>query len=438
MLIRQNSCTSTFLGLDWSPFLGLDVMSLIDKWNEFRFARALERVRSVPERVERQRVLHISNVFSAPSETFTYDLISELERRKRTTNLVACFQRRLKTERPYPALCVLYGSKRQDLILGTGRATQQVHRLLEDAKPDVVHGHFGWVGLPTWRAVRKVNAAIPIVVSMHGSDVNEWPRTHPWYADALREAGADPRVLFVTHTETYARRLLALGVSWERMRVIPNTVSRAFQLVPRNGSTTGGTSRILAVGRLTWWKGHDTLLHAIDLARQNSKLPLALTIVGHGPELGALKGLTRELKLTSVVRFTGRVPHQHIPRLMREHHLYVQPSRKDPNTHQEEGQPVALLEALASGLKVVVTDTGAMRETVWPEGPTSLAAVVPPEDPATMASALVQLCSPVQGESPEAEQGKSPEAERLNLLRRHDLSKHVASIESTYEESKTW
>jgi glycosyltransferase involved in cell wall biosynthesis len=71
-----------------------------------------------------------------------------------------------------------------------------------------------------------------------------------------------------------------------------------------------------------------------------------------------------ELGIDDKVRFYGRAAHHEVPVLLHNHDVYVQPSIKHPETLQEEGQPIAVLEAIATGMPVIVTETGGMAETV--------------------------------------------------------------------------
>jgi glycosyltransferase involved in cell wall biosynthesis len=110
--------------------------------------------------------------------------------------------------------------------------------------------------------------------------------------------------------------------------------------------------------------------------------------VGYGPEESKLRAQAVELGVADSVRFTGRLAHEDIPTLLRHHHAYVQPSISHAETLQEEGQPIAVLEAIASGIPVIVTDTGGMGETVKTRGCECGALIVEPESAEAIASAL--------------------------------------------------
>jgi glycosyltransferase involved in cell wall biosynthesis len=97
------------------------------------------------------------------------------------------------------------------------------------------------------------------------------------------------------------------------------------------------------VGRLSHEKGFDLLLEAISFLR--IKYPTAdLTILGAGPELGALRAMRTALGLETAVQFGGYVPRPET--YFAGATLFVLSSR-------QEGLPNALLEAAAGGLPIV-------------------------------------------------------------------------------------
>lgn len=106
-----------------------------------------------------------------------------------------------------------------------------------------------------------------------------------------------------------------------------------------------------------------------------------LVIAGTGPERAALEVLARELGVASMVRFAGRLDREAMAELLRECTVALNPSRVD-NT------PNSLLEALASGVPVVSTDVGGVSFIVE-HGVTAL--LVPPQDPAAMAQAVLRV-----------------------------------------------
>ena len=93
--------------------------------------------------------------------------------------------------------------------------------------------------------------------------------------------------------------------------------------------------------------------------------------------------------LTDTVRFLGTVPHDEIPAILAEHDVYVQPSIVDRSTRQTESFGVAVLEAIAVGLPVVVSAVGGLPYVVGE--PNEFAITVPPEDVEALFEAMVAV-----------------------------------------------
>src|SRR5690606_18282706 len=134
----------------------------------------------------------------------------------------------------------------------------------------------------------------------------------------------------------------------------------------------------------------DILLEAFSILRtmlQREKPDIAqrlrLLIVGGGPQETQLKKMASELGISEQTEFRGRIPHSLVPQSLRELDIYVALSVRD-----SESFGVAIVEASACGLPVVVSDADGPREVVV-DGKTGF--VVPKKDPNAAAAALRRL-----------------------------------------------
>lgn len=134
--------------------------------------------------------------------------------------------------------------------------------------------------------------------------------------------------------------------------------------------------RVLFVGRLTNWKGVETLLLA------GRDLPgVTISIVGDGPELPMLTGLHGQLGVPGSIHFLGRMREDAVRRQMLEQDVLVLPSNYEGMSH-------TLLEACAAGMVPIVSDIGGNREVIT-DGDHGL--VVPYGDPAALRAAIARL-----------------------------------------------
>jgi glycosyltransferase involved in cell wall biosynthesis len=155
-----------------------------------------------------------------------------------------------------------------------------------------------------------------------------------------------------------------LGLSGERITVIPNGLSRAFRPLPTD-ACRGLVSRkygldgpyLLHVGGTNPRKNLESLIFAYSRVRKRlDGLPI-LAVAGSAEEGSTLDLLTRALGLRNDVRFLGYVAAKDLPYLYGASSLFVYPSLY-------EGFGLPPLEAMACGTPVVTADNSALPEVV--------------------------------------------------------------------------
>ena len=163
------------------------------------------------------------------------------------------------------------------------------------------------------------------------------------------------------------------------MGVIP---SEAFSF-----RSLAGRPVLAAVGSLTPIKGHRFLLEACKLLVDQG-IDFQCLIIGDGPERLALSRMIQEFDMDHAVTLAGTWPHHEVLCLLQSGgvHILVHPSIEAPGGGFE-GVPVAVMEAMAHGIPVIVTNTGSLSDLV--DGQTGT--VIPPEDPVSLALAVKRL-----------------------------------------------
>jgi phosphatidyl-myo-inositol dimannoside synthase len=137
--------------------------------------------------------------------------------------------------------------------------------------------------------------------------------------------------------------------------LIPNGVDvSAFK--SNQAMTEASTLRILCVGRLIERKGQHHLIEAVKRLT-DEEIDVRLDLVGTGDTRPANEAQAARLGLADRVRFLGYVQREEIAEYYAAAHVFVLPS-------YNEGMSVALLEAMAAGLPVIVTPTGGTAELV--------------------------------------------------------------------------
>lgn len=161
-----------------------------------------------------------------------------------------------------------------------------------------------------------------------------------------------------------------------RITVIPNGVNPPSAPVDRS-LRAGRPFRVLFVGRLAPNKGVGDLISAIEaLHRKGLADRVELDIAGTGPLLETLK-----LRAPSPsIRFWGKVSDAQLDELYARADVFVLPTLF-------EGMPTVVLEAMARGLPILVTDVGATTELVDSHN----GAIIRRKDPSGLAARLLQF-----------------------------------------------
>jgi glycosyltransferase involved in cell wall biosynthesis len=151
------------------------------------------------------------------------------------------------------------------------------------------------------------------------------------------------------------------GIPYDKIEVIYNAIDPSrYALACTKEEARGRLGLngriILTVARLTPWKGIDRIIEVLPEIRGQIN-QANLVVVGEGPELENLQGLARELGVKEYVSFVGRVPHEEVPHYLKAADVFVLYSGY-------EGLPHIVLEAMATGVPVVLSDKGGNQEVV--------------------------------------------------------------------------
>jgi len=268
-------------------------------------------------------------------------------------------------------------------------------------RPAVLHAASNYANALIALALRDATA-LPVLYEVRGFWEDTWLSRHPAPDDLKRSdryvrtralethcmTAAD---LVVTLGEAMREEIVNRGVPEDRVIIVPNAVSEEFlRPLPddggrlRAGLGLGPDDFVVGlVSSLVAHEGIGTLLEAVKLLGERGVSARAL-IVGDGPERTALQRQAAALGLDAV--FTGRVPSARV----RDYHAvldaFVVP--RTPDRVCQLVTPLKPVEAMASGLPLVVSDVRALAEIVA-DRQTGL--LFPPLDAAALADQLQQL-----------------------------------------------
>ncbi len=223
---------------------------------------------------------------------------------------------------------------------------------------------------------------LPYAVSAHAKDI--W--TSPDWE--LKEKLEDCRWL-TTCTETNRRHLADLAPSADVVLTYHGLDAARFPSPSRSlgpdGSSPDRPVELLGVARLVEKKGLDTLLDA--LARLPADLHWRYVHIGKGTEADRLKDQARTLDIADRITWQGAKAQDEVIAAYRQADLFVMASRIAEDGDRD-GLPNVLMEAGSQELAAVTTAVSAVPELIE-DGANGL--LVPPEDPASLASAIEAL-----------------------------------------------
>jgi phosphatidyl-myo-inositol dimannoside synthase len=215
-------------------------------------------------------------------------------------------------------------------------------------------GHINLIALAF--VVARIHGA-RLVVQAHGIEV--------WSAPgSIKRYLIDHADMILSVSRFTRARLLEWSViPHERVIVVANTYRSEFCIGQANENHTPkgleGKKVLLTVGRLDacqQHKGHEKVIRCLPHIRD--KYPdLVYVIVGEGKDRERLETLAKQLAVSSIVQFTGRISDRALVDYYRSADLLVMPSTGD-------GFGIVFLEAMACGTPVLGLDAGGVRDAM--------------------------------------------------------------------------
>lgn len=235
------------------------------------------------------------------------------------------------------------------------RAESNAERIIDRIRPDVVHIQSHIV---IGRAVVKVanRRGIRVIATNHFMPENLLEHTglpHALRATAVRLAWRDAAKTY-THVAAITTPTKKAATFLERSVDVTGVLAvscgiNASDYTARDDRPAG--NEVVFVGRVTAEKQIDVLLRAMTLI--DPALDARLTIVGGGDLMKQLQQLTVDLGLAARVTFAGYLSDTELRRRLTDATVFAMPSIA-------ELQSIASLEAMASGLPIVVADAMAL------------------------------------------------------------------------------
>jgi glycosyltransferase involved in cell wall biosynthesis len=242
-----------------------------------------------------------------------------------------------------------------------------------------IHTHFAHGPATAAMLVSRLSG-VPYSFTAHARDIFE-------YVDpaALRDkvAAAAAVVAVSEHGRAHLRDVVGADLG-RRVALIRNGID--LEQFSPNGGPPAGPARILAVSRMVEKKGLDTLVDAVAVLRARGH-DVICEIAGDGPLRAELVARAERLGIGDRVHMLGSVDADAVGAAYHRATIMALPCRRDSNGDQD-GLPVSLVEAMATGVPVVSTPVSGIPELIE-DGVSGL--LVPPDDPDALAAAFARI-----------------------------------------------
>lgn len=323
----------------------------------------------------------VENLNRGGLERMVLDLVKEQHRQGHKVQVICLFERgSLAGELDALGIPVDACHKRMGIDL---RALGHARRILASHHTEVLHthnavAHYQAVLASAGMGIRQV------VNTRHGMGAQRKPGRREWlFRRALKATDAVVAVCEAARLDAVRRGIAPA----KKTCVVPNGIvldgfdvasDVMHERLTRMIRVSPGTRIIGTVGRLNWAKDQVGLIRAFRIVR-HTRPDTALILVGDGELRETLRAAAFDEGVAGSVHFLG--DRDDVRELLQGFDVFALSS-------VTEGYSMALLEACAAGLPIVATNVGGNAEIVRDE---TTGRLVPPCDPAAMASAILDL-----------------------------------------------
>jgi len=295
----------------------------------------------------------------------------------------------------------------------------QFAKVMRDENINHIHAHYAThPALVAW-IIRQLTG-ISYSVTVHAHDIFV---ERSMLSTKLRSS--NQIVAISEYNKTYLEYILGSWVN-DRTQVIRCGVDSRIYSTHDHQPKRDGIFEILSVGSLQPYKGFRYLIQACALLRRQG-IQFRCRIVGGGYLYSELSNLIRVNNLNGLVKLLGFKNQDEVAHILSEADCYIQPS-VITSSGKMEGIPVALMEAMASGVPVVASSLSGIPELVK-EGETGW--LVPPKDAKKLADAIVHIY-----DDPTEAQIRSQKARRL-VFREFELNSNVHKLSQLFHQLVT-
>ncbi len=269
---------------------------------------------------------------------------------------------------------------------------REVRRVVEQVEPDVILGFSHFAIEPLSRIGRQ--KGIPTAVKLFGVMYLAWkdlPRLKRWWLNFDQERALKyplDKYMVLNDGTMGDRALAANGIPGDKIEFLPNGMNMEWAGIEidvaaerRGFGLPVDKILIVTMSRLIKLKRVDLLIEAVSKMSDEARDRASLVITGDGADKPALEEMSRTLGLAGMTHFTGAIPYDEMPRLLKSCDIFAA-------TSELTNMSMPPCEAMLCGLPVAAFDVAGTSEAIR-DGETGL--LVENGDTCAMASTLDRL-----------------------------------------------
>jgi glycosyltransferase involved in cell wall biosynthesis len=295
----------------------------------------------------------------------------------------------------------------------------QLKRIISKIKPDILNAHYS----SGYGTLGRLVGFTPYLLSVYGSDVYDFPYNKKTNMKIIRKNLKAATEIASTSNAMAIQTSYLVDIPVSKINITPFGVD-VEKFSKKNIQKDDNKIIIGSIKKLSPKYGMKYGILAIDYLVKNlldnqKNMELEYRIYGEGEEKEELELLVKECNLENIVKFMGRVPNEVVPEALNEMDIFLGNSILD-----SESFGVAIVEAMACEVPVIVTDVDGFKEVV-DNGNAGL--MVPRKKPQVMAENIYRL---IQDTKLRKEIGRK---QRDRVIKYYNWTENVKFMERIYE-----
>jgi glycosyltransferase involved in cell wall biosynthesis len=227
------------------------------------------------------------------------------------------------------------------------------NEIINAFKPDIIHCHFGNMGILMMEFTNKYPLKVPYVTTIYAYDISAQPFLDKEYRKKLTKLWVKGNGFFA-EGPSLAKKFIAYGCPETKCIINPLLIPIEDYPVKTTYRSINDPIKFLFVGRFVEKKGFHIFLEAIGKLHDKIN-EFSIDIIGSGPMHETYSQIITEYGLEPFVKWHGMVNHNEIIPMLKNYDFLAHSSLLAKDGDTEGGSATIIIEAEAVGLPIITT-----------------------------------------------------------------------------------